>query len=468
MPVADLTPELAMLVGAVLALLWSLAVPRRAQGGAPIIASVAVAAAVAATAHQLGGGQGLTFSGTYSLDHAAVWAKLVILATTAATLVLAVPWFRSDRRYGELFSVLLFSALGAILLAGAADLMELLLAILLSSATGYVLAAYHRASRAPAEAAMKYYLLGALTNGLMLFGAALLFGLAGTTTYSGIARALEGSDNWTIGAATGLIVVGLAFKMGAVPAHAWLPDVAEGAPAPAAAFLTIAGKVGALIALARLFEVLPEQAAAWRAVAAALAAATMTLGNLAALWQDDVRRLLGWSAVSQTGYGLMALVALGRSELAVPSLLFFLVAYAAANLVAFGVVCHLRGLTARASYAGLARTRPWSALALVVAFLSFIGIPPLAGFTAKLALFGAAIAAGYAWLAVLAAANTVVSIAYYARVLGPAYFGAPDGTVPSLEGPAFAAVATASAVVVAAGLGAGWLLAAFHLARIAP
>jgi len=226
------------------------------------------------------------------------------------------------------------------------------------------------------------------------------------------------------------MVLGLAFKLGAVPAHAWVPDVADGAPAPVAAFLTVAPKVGALIAISRLMFTLPEEQVGWRLLVAVLAAATMTLGNLAALWQDDVRRLLGWSAVSQSGYGLMAVVALGRSELAIPSLLFFLVAYAVANLAAFGVVVELRGRADRATYAGLATAQPLLALVLVVSVLSLVGVPPLAGFTAKLALFGAAIDAGYTWLAILAVANTVVSLAYYLRVIAPSYFEPLAAPVP--------------------------------------
>ena len=359
------------------------------------------------------------------------------------------------------------------LLAGAADLMQLTLALLLSSATGFVLVAYHRRSRRAGEAAIKYYLLGALANGAMVYGVVLLFGLAATTTFPGLLTGLAPADPLPLVAGVALVVVGLAFKLGAVPAHAWLPDTADGAPAPVAAFVTSAPKVGALIALARLVVVLPEETSGWRPLVAVLAAATMTLGNLAALWQDDVRRLLGWSAVSQTGYGLMAVVALGRSELAVPSLLYFLVAYVLGNLAAFGVVVELRGAAERERYAGLAISHPWLAVALVVSFLSFVGIPPLAGFTAKLALFGAVIDAGYGWLAVLAVVNTVVSLAYYARVLGPAYFERPAGETtaePLLVLGSWAAlgVAVTAAALLVLGLGADSLLDAFRLAGVLP
>lgn len=469
MPVGDLLPELIVLGGAVAVLLFALFAPRRHQSWAAVLALATLAAAAASTAALMHGPERLTFAGTYAVDGAALWGKVIVLAITAAVVALSVEWFAGDPRHGEYYALLLLSALGAVLLAGAADLMQLTLAVLLASATGAVLVAYHRRSRRSGEAAMKFYLLGALTNGAMVFGVVLLFGLAGTTTFGGLLDRLGGASAPPLVAATGLVLVGLTFKLGAVPAHAWLPDVADGAPAPVAAFMAATPKVGALIALARLVVVLPEETSGWRPLVAVLAALTMTLGNVAALWQDDVRRLLGWSAVSQTGYGLIAVVALGRSELALPALLYFLVAYALATVAAFGVVVELRGQADRARYAGLAAERPWLALALLVSLLSFVGVPPLAGFAAKLTLFGAAVDAGYGWLAVLAVANTVVSVAYYVRVLAPAYFEpAPDAPRPMLGRWAALGVAAGTAGVVGLGVWADPLLRAFRASRLLP
>jgi NADH-quinone oxidoreductase subunit N len=468
MPMGDIVPELVLLVGSVVVLLYALFAPRTWQSAAALVAVVVLVAVVPPSISLLQRDQALTFFDTYARDGPAVWAKLIVIGVTGVSVALSVAWFRTDRRRGEYYTLLLMSALGAVLLAGAADLMQLILALLLTSATGYALAGYHRQSRRAAEAAMKYYLLGALTNGALLFGAVLLFGLASTTTFPGLLPGLREADPYPLAVATGLVAVGLAFKMGAAPAHAWMPDLAEGAPAPVAAFLTVAPKVGALVALARLAAVLPESQVNWRLLVAILSAVTMTLGNVVALWQEDVRRLLGWSAVSQTGYGLMAVVALGRSGLAVPALLFFLVAYALANLAAFGVVVTLLGRSERMAYAGLGRSQPILGLVIVVSFLSLVGVPPLAGFTAKLLLFGATIAAGYTWLAVLALVNTVVSLAYYARVIGPMYFqpgGKPGPSRPSLAG---AATVAAAAGVVAAGIGAEVLLREFTLARMLP
>ncbi len=468
MPVGDVVPELILVGGGVLVLVYALFAPRRAQSWAAEIALVVLGAVAVLTVPMLAEPQRLTFFSTYAVDGAAIWGKLMILGVTAVTILLCRDWFRSDPRHGELYTLLLFSAAGAIVLAGAADLMEVVLGALLSSATGYALAAYHRRSRQAAEAGIKYFLLGGLANGGFLYGVVLLFGLAGGTTLTGLAAAVPAADTLPLAVGLGLVVVGLAFKMGAVPVHAWMPDVADGSPAPSAAFLTAAPKIGALLALARILAVVPDGDIGWRPLIAVVAAATMTLGNLAALWQDDVRRLLGWSAVSQTGYGLLAVVALGRSSLAVPALLYFLATYALGNLAAFGVVIALRDLRSRADYAGLSTVRPGLSFALVLAFMSFVGIPPLAGFAAKLTLFGAAIEAGYAWLATLAVVNTVISLFYYARFLGPAYFEASAGPRATLGWRPVLAAALCAIGLIALGVGTQFALGAFRGAWLLP
>lgn len=468
MPVGSVAPEIVLLVGAVVVLLYALFAPRRAQRGAGWLALVVVVLAALASAVMLKGGQTLTFFDTYAADDVAVWSKLLVLAVTAVVILLSLEWMRGDAREGEFYTLLLLSALGALALAAAADLMEIVLGVLLSSATGYVLTAYHRSSARSGEAGIKYYLLSALTNGAMLYGVVILFGLGGTTTLVGLKDGLVGADVLGLIVGTALVVLGLALKLGAVPAHAWMPDVADGAPAPVAAFLSIAPKIGALVALGRLVAVLPDDRVGWRAVVALLAAATMTLGNLAALWQDDVRRMLGWSAVSQSGYGLMAVVGLGRSDLAVPALLYFLMAYAIANLAAFGVVVGIRGRADLEGYRGLGRNHPLLGASLLVAFFSFVGIPPLAGFGAKLALFGVAIDAGYSWLALLAVANSVVSLVYYLRVLTPAYFEDAAQPHPVLGRTATSATFACAVAVVAAGIGAELFFGAFRLSRLLP
>jgi len=456
----DVIPEMILVGGGIAILFYALFAPRRVQAGAALLALATVAASTAVTAAMLGGEEYLTFADTYARDDVALWSKLIVLVPTAGVIGLSAPWFQRDPRHGEYYTILLFSALGAVLLAGATDLKEFVVAMLLSSATGFVLAAYHRRSSLAAEAAIKYYLMGALASAAMLIGVAYLFGLAGSTTLPGLANGLP-SERTALAVSSALVIIALAFKIGAVPVHAWMPDVAQGAPAPAAAFLTSVPKVGGFIFLARLVLVFPPDAVDWRPLIAILATATMTLGNLAALWQDDVRRLLGWSAVSQTGYGLLAIVALGRSDLAVPSLLYFLLAYVVGNIAAFGVVVELRGRTELAAYTGLARARPWLSGALTTSFLSFIGVPPLAGFFAKLVLFIAAIDAGYTWLAIVAVVNTIISIAYYVRVLAPTYFGDLAKPVPVLGQWAATSTLAAAVAVIVIGFAAEPFLRAF-------
>jgi NADH-quinone oxidoreductase subunit N len=466
-PVGDILPETALIVTAAAILLAaSFTRQERHWLGAPL-ALLGLAVAGALCARQLGRSD-LTFSGIWALDGPSTWARLLILAATAFTVLLTPDWFRSDRRHGEHYSVLMFSALGAMALAGAADLLQLVIAVLLSSVTGYTLAAYHRDWPLSVEAGMKYFLVGAFANALLVIGVTLLAGLLGDTGYTEMAPLIAARASPLLLLGLTFTVIGIAFKLAAVPAHSWMPDVAEGAPAPAAAFLTVVPKIGAAVALIRLVNLVPVDAVAIRPLVAALAVATMTLGNLAAIWQDDVRRLIGWSSVSQSGYALMAVCVVGLTTSAVPALLFFLLGYAVANLTAFAVVAHLRGRTALGDYAGLAESRPLAALALSIAFLSLVGIPPLAGFVGKLVLFRATIDAGYAWLAAVAAANTVASLFYYLRVIGPIYMHAPKAHAASLGYWTATATWLGPAAVIGVGLVAEAWLAAFGDAALLP
>ena len=229
----DVIPEIIMVVGGVVVLLYSLFLPRRYQEGAALLALATVVAAAAVSLAMLGGTDMLTFTDTYARDSAAIWAKLIVLAATAAVIGLSVPWFRGDPRHGEYYTILLFSALGSVLLAGATDLKEFVIAMVLSSATGFILVAYHRRSSVAAEAAMKYYLLGAFTSAAMLIGVAYLFGLAGATTLPGLQSGLPpDSTDMALIVGIALVVLALMYKTGGIPVHAWVPDVAQGAPAP--------------------------------------------------------------------------------------------------------------------------------------------------------------------------------------------------------------------------------------------
>ncbi|MBO28013.1 MAG: NADH-quinone oxidoreductase subunit L, partial [Rhodobacteraceae bacterium] len=275
MPISDVFPEIAIIVAAVLALLFAVFAPRRLQAGAALVALAGIAIAIVLILAQLGETR-FTFSNTWALDGASLWARLMILLGAAFCILLSPGWFRTDPRHGEYYTILLLATLGAMTMAGAGDLLQLTIAVLLSSVTGYTLAAWHRDWALSVEAGMKYFLMGALSNALLITGVTLMLGLLGSTAYAEIKTTLALGTGLSpllfVGFA--LTITGVAFKLGAVPAHAWLPDVAEGAPVPSAAFLTVVPKIGAAIALARLVQLVPPEMLGLRPLIAVLAAAT--------------------------------------------------------------------------------------------------------------------------------------------------------------------------------------------------
>jgi NADH-quinone oxidoreductase subunit N len=465
-----LAPQIALVVGAAVTLVAALFLPRERQAWTAVTALTAIAAALVAVVVLLVRTEGtLTLRGLWALDVATGIASIVVLLVTAVVVVQAPAWFATDVRHGEVYVLLLLGATGATVVAAAVDLNELVVGVTLSSVTGYVLAAFHRDDDRSVEAGMKYFLIGGLANLALLVGVVLLFTAGGTTRLAELAVTLVDADPWLLLPAAVLVVVGLAFKAGSAPAHGWLPDVAEGAPAPAATFLTVVPKLGAFVALARIVEVVPPDVSGWRPAVAALAVITMTLGNLAALHQDDVRRLLGWSSVSQSGYALMAVAVLGLTDQAMPALLLFLASYAVGNTACFAVVTALRGRTRIDDWRGLASRRPWLATVMVLGLLSLLGLPPLAGFAGKLALFAATVDGGMVWLAAAAVLNTVLSLAYYLRVVAAMVLrdGAP-APVLLLSRAASVGALTTGAAVVAVGLGAAAVLGPASGAALLP
>ncbi|MBA3575211.1 MAG: NADH-quinone oxidoreductase subunit N, partial [Pseudonocardiales bacterium] len=349
---------------------------------------------------------------------------------------------------------------GAIMLVGAADLLLLVAAYLLASIPLYALAGFCK-DASGTEAALKYYLMGALLGVVMLTGVTLLYGAGGATGYATLADTLPDAPHGAVAVGLVAVLAGLLFKIGAVPAHFWVPDVTEGASAPVAAFVTTIPKIGGLIAAYRLLaEALPGSTVDWPLLIAVLAAASMTLGNLAAFFQDNVRRLLAYSTISQVGYLLLAVTVATRSDLALPALLFYLAAYAVTNLGVFAVVTELPNATRITDYRGLARRHPGLAAVLVVCLLGLVGTPPTAVFLGKLEVFTAAIDGGYTWLAALAVVNTVASLFYYLRWIAPAFLSpatAGDALAPAGRWSAVGAY-SAGAASLALGIGGGVVL----------
>jgi len=426
-----LAPEIAVLLSAVGALvLEMLRLPRAALP----VAVIGLLVATALTLPLLGIPETTVFMDTFRIDSLSEWAKLTLLPATALSMILAYPEVKDTDREGTVYALLVFTALGALVLSGAGDVMFLVLGVLLSSLGSFALVAYPRDDRAT-EASMKYLVFGSVTGAVMIFGLTYWFGVTGSTLLMDLGRLGDAP----LAAAVGLVavLVGLGYKAAIAPFHFWAPDAYDGGPVAVAAFLSIVPKVGAIFALAQVVRDLPSEAAGWPLVVAGLAALSMTYGNLAALVQDNVVRLLAYSSIAQSGYFLLGVAAVGEGRLALRSLVVFAAAYAAMNLGAFAVVA-LVGRYLR-DFAGIGRSAPLAGAAMVIFLISLVGVPPLGGFFGKLLLFGAAIEGGFAWLAVVGILNSVLSLAVYLRIVVSMY-GQPK-EAPSIASPVASPVA---------------------------
>ena len=437
---ALLAPVLAVLLTAVGALSFEmLHLPKVSLPFAVIGLLVATGLAI-----PLIGTETTVFMGTYRIGDLSVWAVILLSPTTALTAILARVEVRDTDREGTVYSLLVFALLGALVLAGADDMMFLVLGVLLSSLATFTLVAYPRDDPAT-EAALKYFVFGSVTGAIMIFGLTYWFGIMGSTLLSELGKLGDAPAAAAFGFVA--VLIGLGYKASFAPFHFWAPDAYDGGPVSVAAFLSIVTKVGGIFALVQVVRVLPADATFWPLVLAGLAAVTMTYGNLAALVQDNVVRLLAYSSVAQSGYFLLGVVAVGESELALRSLIIFAAAYAAMNLGGFAIVLQA-GRDLRA-FTGFGSTNPAAGVAMVIFLVSLVGIPPLAGFVGKFLLFGAAIDAGYTWLAVVAILNSVLSLGVYLRVVVPMYGQPKESGLPGLP-------AVASRVVVVV-----WLAALF-------
>ena len=442
-----LAPEIIVLSGAIAALLSGSFLRRDRQWISRVIAIAALLFGAVAAGLAFAQPARTVFDGSFAVDVGTNAARLIICLATVLVFALGVEELAAAPRESETYALMLLSALGAMVMAGTSDLLVLAVGFLLASIPLYALIGMNR-SAAGAESAMKTYLLGALSGIALLLGVTLLFALAGGTAYGVLSDRLDGMPAGVIAVGLVGVLAGLVFKAGAVPAHFWVPDAAEGSTVSAAAFLTTVPKVGALVATYRLMLVMPASVD-WPLLIGLLAAVTMTLGNFAAFAQSDVRRLLGWSTVSQAGYLLLPVAVAGMADLALPSLLLYLAGYAVTNLGAFAVVA-ATGRTALEDYKGLARSKPFLSVALVVSLLSLVGTPPTAVFFGKLTTFTAAWDGGLPWLVAVAAINTVASLFYYLRWIVPAFqrIPAPAAGQGNIPQPRRWAAQTAYAVAV--------------------
>ncbi|MFV1859380.1 MAG: NADH-quinone oxidoreductase subunit N [Anaerolineales bacterium] len=434
---SDLLPVLPFLIvsiWAILLLVFDLFISNK--GITAILTAAGVMAALVATIARFGSNQ-VAFDGMIIADSFSDYLQIVILATALLGIAVAYDYLRRmDMERGEYYTLMLFTVAGMLLMSLAGDLILIFLAIELLSLPLYVLSGFARPEKSSEEAAMKYFILGAFSSAFLVYGIALIFGSTGTTNMAGVAQSISSNqaDLTLLIIAIPMLLVGLGFKVAAVPFHMWIPDVYQGAPSAAVAFMSVGAKVAGFAALLRIFvAALPELAQAWGPIVVAISAATMIWGNLAAIPQSNIKRMLAYSSIAHAGFILMALAAASDAAVAdkaVSAALFYLFAYLFSNLGAWAVVLALertegRGLLIE-DYAGLGRRRPALALAMAVFMLSLLGIPPTVGFIGKFLVFGVTIEAGLIGLAIVGVVTSLISAYFYMRVVVVMYMRAGE------------------------------------------
>ena len=467
-------PEIVVLITALLVMVVDLAVGREQKGRLAWIALVGVVAA-GALSYYLWDGSDPALHDMLAADGYALFLNLAIVVAAALAILFSLEYTgRVGLAQGEYYTLLLLSTAGMMLMAAAINLMTIFLALEILSLALYVLVGLNRAEFRSAEAALKYFVLGAFASGFLLYGMALIYGQAGTTSLAGIRAAVVagGQPAPLLLAGLGLMIAGFGFKVALVPFQMWTPDVYEGAPTSVTAFMSVGAKVAGFAALGRVaVYAFGELQGDWRWVLAVLSALTMTVGNLVALRQTNLKRLLAYSSIAHAGYALAGLAA-GNAQ-GSSGLLFYLFAYAFMNVGAFAVIIaagRFEGVTGGGEtlddFAGLAARKPGLAAAMALFMLSLAGVPPLAGFLAKLYVFGAAVRGDLVWLAVFGVVNSVISAYYYLRVVVQMYMreGRPAAVPAPVSGGLQVGVALAAVAIVVLGLWPGPIV---DLARVA-
>lgn len=462
---AMVLPEEVLSIGAILLMLvaaWGGAASTRAVSIASVFVLVGAGIALAGPASS----GGVAFGGLYRADGFAAFAKVLIYAATAVAIIMAPDFFRrtaGDDLRPEYPVLMLLSAAGMGMMVSASDLLTLYVGLELQSLAAYVLASFMRRDTRSAEAGLKYFVLGALASGILLYGISLVYGFSGSTLFDQVASAYAAGGTRSLGLMFGLVFVfaGLAFKLAAVPFHMWTPDVYQGAPTPVTAFFASAPKVAAMALAVRVAVVAMGPALAeWRQIVVFAALASIILGAVAAIGQQNIKRLLAYSSINNVGFVLVG-VAAGGAE-GVASVLFYLTVYIAMTLGSFLVVLQMRDANGEqvetiASLSGLSRTRPGLAAAMAIFMFSLAGIPPLLGFNAKLAVFTAAVNAGLYPLAVVGFVASVIGAYYYLRVIKVMYFDEPAPAFHRAEEPVQGGLVALSALFVSP---VGWFLLA--------
>jgi NADH-quinone oxidoreductase subunit N len=439
---APIFPELFIALSALVLLMWG--VYHRYEAGRSIsaVAIFVLAGAALLIARQPAPTEAL-FDGAFVNDSFARFMKVLTLAGSAFAIILSFDYMRRERLLRFEFPVLiLLSTVGMMLTISANDLISLYLALEFQSLALYVVASFHRDSLRSTEAGLKYFVLGVLSSGLLLYGASLVYGYTGMTAFPGIAEAVQ-AHGAPIGFIFGLVFVlaGLAFKIAAVPFHMWTPDVYEGAPTPVTAYFAAAAKVSAMAMVIRvILGAFPGAEAQWQQIVIAISIGSMAIGAFAAIGQQNIKRLLAYSSIGHVGYALIGLAATpaGAGAEGISSVLIYLAIYLAMTLGSFACVLAMRRgrmmSEAISDLAGISREKPLYAFLFAMLLFSLAGIPPLAGFFAKFYVFNAAIQAHLYWLAVVGVVLSVVSAYYYLRIVKIMYFdehGAAFDAIPA-------------------------------------
>ncbi|MGE5643650.1 MAG: NADH-quinone oxidoreductase subunit N [Byssovorax cruenta] len=459
-PQADLTtvfPLTFLVVWASVLLLVDLFIPKDRKGITAALSALGLALTLGFTLTQIGAEPKASFNNMVVLDGFSTFVNALLLLSGLLGIGLSFGYIkRMNLERGEYYTLMLFSISGMMLMAQAGDLIVVFLALELLSIPLYVLAAFDRPKVESEEAGLKYFLLGAFATGFVVYGTTLVFGATGTTSLNGIVTFLGSNEtpNLLLSIGAALILVGLGFKIAAVPFHMWTPDVYQGSPTAVTAFMAAGAKIAGFAALLRVFATaFPSIAVDMTGVLWAISALTMILGNLIAISQSNIKRMLAYSSIAHAGYILMAFGPYGNKEVASVSIaagLFYLVSYAITNFGTWGVVIALekaegKGLEIR-DYAGLGRKYPGLAAAMTIFMLSLIGLPPTLGLVGKFYLFRAVIAGGFTGLAIIGVLTSLVSAYYYLRVVVTMYMqeGDPERSRESFLDltTAFTAIAT--------------------------
>jgi len=445
-------PELVIAIGGIALLL--IGVYRRKNATRAVTWAAVVVLILAAVIEHYGtAGRVETFGGQFVVDGFARFSKQLVLLASAISLALASGWLRREQVERIEFPVLvMFATLGMVLMISANNLISLYLSLELQSLSLYVLAAYQRDNSRSTEAGLKYFVLGSLASGMLLYGSSLVYGFAGTTAFDSLANAF--ASGIPIGVTIGVVFVlaGLAFKISAVPFHMWTPDVYEGAPTPVTALFSVAPKIAAFALLARVmvgpFGAMTHQ---WQQVVVLVSAASMILGAFAAIAQSNIKRLMAYSSIGHVGYALIGVAA--GNQIGIRGLLVYLAIYLFMNLGTWAVILAMRQkgrlVEGISDLAGLGKTHPGMALALAIFMFSMAGIPPLAGFWGKLYVFMAAIQSGLVTLAVIGVLTSVVGAYYYLRIVKIMYFDEPAEQLDKGVGGSLGFVMTVAALVIA-------------------